>query len=297
MAVRPRAWPDDAYRRTLVPEENAPADLSSWPESRRFPVPFTLPVSLAVPANVVDILQACRLFAQVGARGFQRLCAMARLRRFQRGELIFRQSHPCPGVYVVGEGLVRIFKTGPGGKEHVLHLITTGMTFGEAAAIGGFDLPASAQAVEDSLCVLLPLEAFRQALDEEPEICRGMLLGMSLWVKHLVDLMEDVVLRDAAGRLASFLLESPLGSSTADSPERAKGPNRRVACAQDSSIVELPARKRHLASHLNLTSETFSRTLRRLIEAGLVAELGPTSLRILDPRRLRQVAEGLFPEL
>lgn len=250
-----------------------------------------------MPANVADILQACRLFVQVGERGFQRLCAMARLCRFPRGELIFHQGRACPGVYVVGEGLVRIFKTGPGGKEHVLHLITAGMTFGEAAAIGGFDLPASAQAVEDSVCVLLPLEAFCRALDEEPEICRGMLLGMSLWVKHLVDLMEDVVLRDAAGRLASFLLESPLGPSATDSPERAGARKPEFPSPEDSSIVELPARKRHLASHLNLTSETFSRTLRRLIEAGLVAEVGPTSLRILDPRRLRQVADGLFPEL
>ncbi len=243
--------------------------------------------------NVVDVLQTCRLFAQVGERGFQRLAAMARLSRFAKGELIFRQGQPCPGAYVVGEGLVRIFKTGPGGKEHVLHLIGPGQTFAEAAAIGGFDLPASAQAMEESACVLLPLEAFRRALDEEAEICRGMLLGMTLWVKHLVDLMEDVVLRDAAGRLANFLLEA----STGDAAERAGARQSEATFEEDGSIVELPARKRHLASHLNLTSETFSRTLRRLVEAGLVAEVGPTSLRVLDPRRLRQVADGLFPEL
>ncbi len=244
--------------------------------------------------NVVDVLQACGLFGQVGPRGFQRLAAMARLCRFGKGDLIFRQGQPCPGVYVVGTGLVRIFKTGPGGKEHVLHLIGPGQTFAEAAAIGGFDLPASAQAVQDSACVLLPLETFRRALDEEPEVCRGMLLGMSLWVKHLVDLMEDVVLRDAAGRLASFLLESSL---TAADPESANTRKRKSGQAEDRRLVDLPARKRHLASHLNLTSETFSRTLRRLVEAGLVDEVGPTRLRILDPRRLRQVADGLFPEL
>jgi CRP-like cAMP-binding protein len=55
--------------------------------------------------------------------------------------------------------------------------------------------------------------------------------------------------------------------------------------------------KRHVASHLNLTSETFSRTLRRLIEAGLIAEAGNARLRLLQPKKLRQVAEGLFPKL
>jgi CRP-like cAMP-binding protein len=34
---------------------------------------------------------------------------------------VLRENDPCPGMYVVGQGLVRVFKTNPGGKEHVLH--------------------------------------------------------------------------------------------------------------------------------------------------------------------------------
>ena len=55
--------------------------------------------------------------------------------------------------------------------------------------------------------------------------------------------------------------------------------------------------KRHVASHLNLTSETFSRTMRRLTEAGLIADAGGSRVRIVHPHKLRRVADGMFPEL
>jgi CRP-like cAMP-binding protein len=229
-----------------------------------------------VSQNVAKILDGCRLFSAVHPEGFARLVTIARLARFGKGELIFREGQECPGVYVVGSGLVRVFKTGPQGKEHVLHMVAPGQTFAEVAAIGGFSVPASAEAVPPTTCALLPTHRFRKALEEDHVLCLGMLTGLTFWVRHLVGLMEDVVLRDAAGRLARYLLD---------------------AKAADDDLIELPTLKRHLASHLNLTSETFSRTLRRLVDAGLIAEPDGNRVELLDPEGLQKVAEGLAPKV
>ena len=227
-------------------------------------------------ANVADILHQCRLFTEVLPSGFARLVTMARICRFDKGHLVFRERDECPGVYVVGSGLVRVFKTSSSGKEHVLHMVAPGETFAEVAAIGNFPCPASAEAVEPTECALLPVDLFRRALQTDHALCLEMMTGMSMWVRHLVGLMEDIVLRDATGRLARFLLQS----------------NR-----NEAGLIELPGLKRHLASHLNLTSETFSRTLRRLAEAGLITQPDPGQVKLVDPTRLRQVADGLFPKL
>ncbi|MDZ7617764.1 MAG: Crp/Fnr family transcriptional regulator, partial [Patescibacteria group bacterium] len=165
-----------------------------------------------MPENVVDILHACPLLAQVPPSGFARLVAMARLKRFEKGAVIFRDGDECPGAYVVGSGSVRVFKTGSGGKEHVLHLVGPRQTFAEVAAVGGFPMPAAAEAVADTTCVLLPLDPLRRALREDHALCLGMMTGMTLWVRQLVGLLEDIVLRDASGRLARFLLEIPADS-------------------------------------------------------------------------------------
>ena len=226
--------------------------------------------------NVADILDSCPMFSEVEAPGFARLVAMARLCRFDKGRQVLREGQECPGVYVVGGGLIRVFKTGAGGKQHVLHIVAPGGTFAEVAAIGNFPVPAHAEAIAESTCVLLPADRFRQALAEDHPLCLGLMTGLTLWVRHLVGLIGDVVLRDAAGRLARYLL----GCET--SPD---------------GTIELPTLKRHLASHLNLTSETFSRTLRRLVDAGLIAQEPAGRVRLLDAEALRGVAEGMFPKV
>lgn len=225
-----------------------------------------------MPENVAEILHACRLFSELEPAGFQRLVTIARLVKFRKGELIFREDQQCPGVYVVGSGLVRVFKTAPSGKEHVLHMVGPGLTFAEVAAIGGFNCPASAEAVAPTTCVLLPLDRFKKALEEDQSLCLGMTKGLTQWVRHLVGLMEDVVLRDAVGRLARYLLDS---ETTQD------------------GLIELPTLKRHVASHLNLTSETLSRSIRRLVDAGAIAQPDTHRLQLVDRQKLRSIAEGM----
>ena len=96
--------------------------------------------------------------------------------------------------------------------------------------------------------------------------------GLTVWVRRLVTLAEDIALRDAAGRLARFLLELR---------------------PSDDGTVKLPGLKRYVASHLNLTSETFSRTFRRLVDAGLIAEVDKTArARPASPRSSARWRKG-----
>ena len=219
-------------------------------------------------------MTSSRFFSEVRGSSLDRLVSMARLVHYTKGTLVFCQDDPCPGVFVVGSGSVRIFKTAPSGKEHVLHFVDPGMTFAEVAAIGGFPCPASAEATKKSTCVLLPAGPFTRALRDDHTLCLQLLSSMAFWVRHLVGLMEDIVLRDAAGRLARHLLE---------------------ACGSGREMFALSSLKKDLASHLNLTSETLSRTLRRLAKAGLIEQLDAGRLRILKREDLKNIADGLYP--
>jgi CRP/FNR family transcriptional regulator len=199
-----------------------------------------------------------------------RLAQLARLDRFQAGQRIFSEGDAVQGLYCVGTGLVRVAKDGPTGKQLVLHFAHPGHTFGEVAVFGNFPAPATAYAVEDTMCAVIPTESLRGLLETHHELCLELLGATAHWVRSLVGLLEDIVLRDAAARLARYLL--------------ALDPKA------DSKAFTLPVLKKDLAAHLNLTQETLSRTLRKLVDAELIESGADGSIRIRDTEELRKLA-------
>lgn len=221
------------------------------------------------------IIERCRFFRKLTKESIDRILASARLKRFRHGELIFSEGDACPGIFIVGTGAVRIFRNAPNGKQHVLHLAYEGATFAEVAAIGAFNCPAFAEAMQDTVCLLLPRDDFLRDIQNDHELCIQLLGSMAGWVRHLVGMLDDIVLRDATSRVARHLLR-------AQTPEGEKE-------------IVLPMLKRDLASHLNLTSETLSRTLRRLTDSGLITSQDQHHIRIVDRKELERVAEGSPP--
>ena len=226
--------------------------------------------------EVAEVLQGCDLFAGVEPESRRRLAGMAVAKQYSRGAMIFREGDPPPGIFVVASGMVRLYKLAPNGKEHVLHLAGPDETFAEVAVIGEFPCPAYAEALEASTCILLPTSPFLRALRQSHDMCLQMMSGMTSRFRRLVGLVEGIVLRDAAGRVARYLME---------------------AGGHPGPVVRLPGRKRDIASHLNMTGESFSRTLRLLRESELIEERKDGGLSILNLDGLRAVADGLFPEI
>jgi CRP/FNR family transcriptional regulator len=225
-------------------------------------------------AAAAMVIRKCLLFSGLGDQWVAVLARIARLRRYAAGQVLFRDGDAAPGLYIVASGLVRVFKSAPNGKDHVLHFADPGKTFAEVAVLGNFPCPANAETVEDTTCVLLPAADFTRALEQHHELCLQLLRAIGLWVRRLVGLLEDIVLRDATGRVARRLLD---------------------AAPADGGQFALPMLKKDLASHLNLTGETLSRTLRRLADAHLIELVEGQRLRVLDSSALRDVADGAAP--
>jgi CRP-like cAMP-binding protein len=218
----------------------------------------------------VDVLRKAPLFATLPDEDLRLLASLAVPRRFGKRDMVFREGEPAEGFFVMSSGKVKVFKLSEEGKEQVLHVLEPGHTFAEAVIFEGGVYPAHAETLTDAEMLFLPKRPFLELLEKHPKVAIRMLASLSRWLKRMTDLVESLSLRDVEARLVLFLYEELK--------------NRGIS-PKDGVALELGVSKNVLASRLGTVPETFSRTLKRLQDEGLIAVRGK-QIRIVSAGRL-----------
>lgn len=138
------------------------------------------------PTWITDVITSCRLFSGIGPEQVATLAGMSVQVDYSANEMVFSQGDACPGIFVVHDGLVRLFRSGVNGDQHVLHLCGPGQSFAQVAVFAGFELPASATAVQPTQCLMIPTDRLQRQLAQDHALCRQLPLGGSTaWLLDL----------------------------------------------------------------------------------------------------------------
>jgi CRP-like cAMP-binding protein len=208
-----------------------------------------------MPPGAIDVIRKTPLFASLPDDDLRRVADLAVSRRVPKKAAVFREGDRADGFFIVASGKVKVYKLSGGGKEQVLHVLEAGQTFAEAVIFEGGTYPAYAETLTDADLLFLPKRPFVDLLERNPKIAIRMLASLSRWLKRMTDLAESLSLKDVETRLVFFLSEEL----------KARG-----IPAEDGAEIELPIGKNVLASRLGTVPETFSRTLKKLQDDGLI---------------------------
>ena len=88
--------------------------------------------------------------------------------QFDAGEIVFREGDRGDFLYLVGEGSIKISKSGRGGKQETLGYIQPGDFFGEMALLDGQPRSAMATAAESALLGTVNESTFQHILELAP---------------------------------------------------------------------------------------------------------------------------------
>lgn len=199
-----------------------------------------------MPSAVDEVFLTSSLFRKVGLEDRARLAAIAQVRSYVRGDVVFREGSPSDNFYTVMRGRVKVFKSLPNGKDVILDIFGVGDPLGAIAAYEGQPFPASAMAIEETTCLLLQREPFFTLLGDRPSLARGLLYGMTQRLMELTRRVTELSSARIDARLARLFLK------LADSVGRDD---------RNGIFVALPLSRQELADMTGTTIETCIRIM------------------------------------
>jgi CRP/FNR family transcriptional regulator len=143
-------------------------------------------------ADAEALLRNTPVFRNLSPEDRRTVARAATVRRYPKGETIFEQGLPADAFYTIANGRVKIFKMLPNGKDLILEVFGTGDPLGAVAAYNGRPFPASAVALEDTTCVIIPRGDFFRLLEQNPSIVRGLMLGLTHRLVELTNRLAEL---------------------------------------------------------------------------------------------------------
>lgn len=154
-----------------------------------------------------DVLRQSTLFRRLSQQDRQRLAAAATVREFDKGATLFSEGEESDLLYTVVTGRVKVSKTTARGTDVILEIFGPGDPVGAVAVYELRPYPASAFALEPTVCLLIPRQAFFTLLETYPTMVRGLLVGLTHRLVELTNRLAELSGGRVEGRLARFFLK------------------------------------------------------------------------------------------
>jgi CRP-like cAMP-binding protein len=152
------------------------------------------------------LLARTNLLGGLDPSALERLAEHAVERRYKKHQTVFLEGDIGDSVFVVVQGLVKIFVTSDQGEEMVLVTLRPPDTFGELPLIDGGPRSATAQTLEETRLLMLSRTHLLSVMQESPSFADGLLRALGSVVRRLTEQTADLVFLDLHGRVAKLLL-------------------------------------------------------------------------------------------
>lgn len=160
-----------------------------------------------MPRPTDELLRRIPLFRRVTADDRVRIAEVAHLKRYPKSDLIFAEGDPADVFLTIVEGRVKVFKATPAGKEIILEIFGAGDPLGAVAVYESTRLPASAIALEDTVCLAIARADFFQLLERHPALVRALLSGLTLRLAELTRRLAEMMGGRVEARFARLFLK------------------------------------------------------------------------------------------
>ncbi|MFT9487293.1 MAG: Crp/Fnr family transcriptional regulator [Tepidibacillus sp.] len=223
--------------------------------------------------SIKEMLQQVALLKGLDEEDLDRIEKNAIRRRFQKGSIIFMHGEPLDRIFFILQGSVKIYRSDAAGREQIVAMLQTEDMFphtGFFKSSGGY--PANAEALKDTLLIMIPINQFENLLKENPELSIKLFRIMGQKIIELQNRLEEQILHNTYEKVILLLIR--LGGKYG------------VPCINGMTKINMRFTNRDLANMIGVTRETISRTFAQLKKEDLI-ETDEENYLYINPDHLK----------
>lgn len=127
-------------------------------------------------------------------------------RSIRKGQSLFGEGEKLNGVYCVRDGVSKLSKLSPNGKDQIVKLATKGEVIGQRSVIAEEQSNLSAVAVSDMQICFIPKESITTTLQSNPNFTLEVLRHMAHDLKEADDVIVNMSQKTVKQRIAEAFL-------------------------------------------------------------------------------------------
>src|ERR1700688_3868141 len=225
------------------------------------------------PSNKLAVLRKHPIFCALDSDAFDQLCRYAKHSTLKRGATIFSKGDPGNSLVAVIRGTVKISISSAEGRSAILNLIGPGEIFGEVALLDGLARTADATANTDCEIFVIDRREFLPFVRSQPALAMKFIELLCARLRWTSDQVEQVILQDLPGRLASALIRM--------TEKHKLAPKGRTIAVTQQEISEM----------VGMTRESINKQLRAWAARDWV-RLEHGAIVVLNVEKLRAIVEA-----
>jgi CRP-like cAMP-binding protein len=194
-------------------------------------------------------------------------------RTIKKGEVIFEEGENVNGIFCIKDGVCKLTKLSPNGKDHIVKLVTKGELLGQRSMISEEPVNLSAVALEDMEVCFIPKTEVMGFFDKNNQFSMNVMKTICGDLKEADHHMVNLAQKTVKERLAETLLylHDTFGKN------------------EDNSL-KVQLSRDELASMIGTATESCIRLLSDFKKLGLI-ELTGKKILLKDINALRKLAE------
>jgi CRP-like cAMP-binding protein len=191
----------------------------------------------------------------------------------KKGEVIFEEGENVNGIYCIKDGICKLTKLSPNGKDHIVKLVAKGELLGQRSMISDEPVNLSAVALEDMHVCFIPKTEVMGFFDKNNQFSMSVMKSICGDLKDADDLMVNLAQKNVKERLAITLLylQDTFGKNEDDT--------LKVQLSRDE-----------LASMIGTATESCIRLLSDFKKLGLIELIGK-KIVLKDIAKLKKLSE------